>query len=1320
MARSPLSQKVLTPRLPALLILAAAGLSAQSMLPSSLPNGTIGEPLNGSGFVMQVSPETCTTRNWSVSAGALPPGVTLSQPQPGNLSAILSGKPSQTGTFSFTLTAAAGLPCGSPPPVPPVIKSYTLTIDSLALLPDSLGDGAVGSLYEGTTLIPGPAQTCFTYSVTSGILPPGLTLSSQSYYGFVSGTPTQEGVFTFTITGNEGNCAQAFTPKRSFARSYTMHILGISTSSLPQGTAGRPYPSTQLAVAGNLGSVQFGGTNLAPTLQVSQPGVISGTTTTAGTFNAAFNVSDLYSSFGASRVIPIVVNPFPTFPTSTLPGGTVGSPYSAGVAASGGTNPFTYAFESGNLPPGVNIGTGGAFTGTPTTAGTFNFMLRATDANGAVVTQSFAIVVAPAPVLTLNPPTLPTGYLGSAYSASLSVSGFTASFIYNVSAGSLPPGITLGTNGVFQGTPTQAGLFSFTARAIVAGASQAASRDYQIQVVSPVSFVTGATLPGAQVGFPYHVDFQATGGVPAYSFTTQTFSVPGLRFNSGANGNIDGTPTTAGTYSFDVLLNDSANGFATRTFSLTVAPAASITTTALPGGFLSKAYQATLATSGFGSAPTWSIVQGALPAGLVLNPATGDITGTPTQEGSYPFQVSATAGNQIAGPKALSIIIGVPGLDFTPDILPGGTIGVPYSQIFSPSGGTGGYVFSLTSGTIPPGLGLSVDGAVSGTPTTSGTFKFVVRLTSSNLVIERLVSLYVDPTVLDLSPSTLPDAYLGQDYSQGLTPSGGTAPFTFQVISGALPPSVSLDTATGTIAGKPTSVGLYTFGILLTDANHKQILRSYSLTVLNTVTLPGTVLPDGTQNETYPGAQITTSGGVAPFTFGVAKGALPNGLNLATDGSIAGTPLTSGDFSFDVQVTDGNGVSSVGTYSIRVFAVLTVSPNTLPDGLVLQDYTAQLSVAGGAPSYLFQVVSGSLPDGILFNAGSFYGAPTKAGSFEFDIKVTDSRQRTTTKHFSITVGGGPTINIQGVPPAAVVGVPYQAEFSTKGGRQPFRWSYTGNLPPGLSMDAATGAITGIPGAPGIYTFTVRIDDADNLSSTGGFSITVTLAPIGPVIFTPIPTSASPGSQINVGLTLTNPYPVALNGVLALQFTPDSGFDDPAVVFASGGRTLPFTIPAGSTGANFQVPNSAFQTGTVAGLITITASLNVQGADVTPTPVPTQQVRVPPSAPVITRVDLNKTTTGFELIVYGFSTPRQVTAANVKLTAAAGKSLTATDFPFTVGQIFTTYFTDSASAPFGSQFRLVLPFTVSDLTAIGSAAVTLTNSIGTSAPGSVTF
>lgn len=1322
MARPSISRSALTSRLLALSLLLTGALCAQSMLPSSLSNGTIGESLNGNGVALQVSPESCTTRNWSVSSGALPPGIILTQPSPGSLGALLSGQPTQTGTFSFTITATSGLPCSAPPPVPPVVQSYTLTIDALALTPSSLPDTAVGAGYEAPNFYPGPAQTCFTYAVTSGTLPPGFTISSQGYVGSIAGVATQEGIFTFTVTASEGNCAQAFTPRRTATGTYTIRVLGISTSSLPQGTAGRPYPTTQLQVAGNAGPVDFTGGGLAPNLQVSNTGSITGTTTTAGTYLADFSVFDPYSYLYASRTIPIVVNPAPTFPPATLPTGTVGATYSAMVAATGGTTPFAYilATGGGNLPPGLSVQTNGGITGTPTTAGTYNFAVQATDANGALTSQSFVIVIAPAPVLTILPSSLPTGIVGTSYTPSLSASGFFSPPAFSVFSGSLPSGVTLNSNGTFQGTPSQAGLFSFTVQALNSASNQSATRDYQVQIVNPLSFVTPVVLPGAQVGIPYHQGFQATGGSPPYYFDSESVNVPGVQFNPGSNANLDGTPTTAGTYTFDVQVYDSSENYVTRTFSLTVAPPASITTTLLPPAFLGTAYHATLTSSGFAIPPTWSLGESPLPDGLTLNPDTGAITGIPTVTGSFPLMVTATSGNQTAGPKALTLGVGVPGLDFTPDMLPAGTIGIPYDQAFTPTGGTGNYAFLLVSGTPPPGLTVGAGGTVTGIPTTAGTYKFVVRCTSDNLVIERLITLYVDTTSLTLAPDTLPDGYVGQDYDQLLVPSGGTAPFSFQINSGSLPPNVTVDATTGAVFGKPSAAGFYTFAVLVTDANHKQLLHSYDITIHNGGVLPGAALPDGTQGEVYPGAQIKPNGGAAPFNFTVSAGALPPGLQMAVDGNITGTPLSGGDFTFDVTVVDANGQGGVGTYSIRVFSLLTIQPDALPDALVLHDYNAQLSVTGGAPAYTLEVSAGALPDGILFNAGHFQGAPTAAGTFEFDIKVTDSRQRTATKHFSITVTGGPSINVQGVPPPGVLGVAYQASFTTSGGTQPFRWSFTGSLPPGLSMDPNTGAITGIPIGAGVFNFTVRIDDADNLTATGGFSITIALAPLPPITFNPVDPSVPAGSQVNVGLTLTNPYPVALDGVLTLTFTPDSGFDDPAVVFASGGRTLSFRIPAGSTGANFQVPNSAFQTGTVAGLITIVASLNVQGSDVTPTPVPTQQVRVAPSKPVITRVDLNRTATGFELIVFGFSTPRQVTQANVTLAAAAGKSLSATDFPFTVGQIFTTYFSDATSAPFGSQFKLILPFTVSDLTAIGTARITLTNSIGTSDPYTVTF
>jgi hypothetical protein len=197
--------------------------------------------------------------------------------------------------------------------------------------------------------------------------------------------------------------------------------------------------------------------------------------------------------------------------------------------------------------------------------------------------------------------------------------------------------------------------------------------------------------------------------------------------------------------------------------------------------------------------------------------------------------------------------------------------------------------------------------------------------------------------------------------------------------------------------------------------------------------------------------------------------------------------------------------------------------------------------------------------------------------------------------------------------------------------------------------------------------------------------------------------------------------VPVNGTARLAFAADRYGDDPAVLFSNGGRTLPFTIPAGQTDATFGPNQSSFQTGTTAGTITITSSFSSSGTDLTPSPAPQQVVRVNATAPVITKLELNKVSGGFELIVTGYSTPRQMTQAVIKLNPASGSSLAADSFTIPIDGVFTSYYSSSASAPYGSQFRLVFPFFVPQgLTGLASATVTLTNPVGSSAASSVNF
>ncbi|HUR32928.1 MAG TPA: Ig domain-containing protein [Vicinamibacterales bacterium] len=159
--------------------------------------------------------------------------------------------------------------------------------------------------------------------------------------------------------------------------------------------------------------------------------------------------------------------------------------------------------------------------------------------------------------------------------------------------------------------------------------------------------------------------------------------------------------------------------------------APSITTTSLPDATVGTAYSSSLAASG-GTLPyAWSIASGALPAGLQLNGATGDIAGTPTDPAiTSTFTVQVQGGDNRTASKALAIRVAAP-VNVTTASLPSGTIGVAYSQTLTAGGGLAPYGWTLLSGALPAGLALSPGGVISGTPAAIGTASFTVRATDS-------------------------------------------------------------------------------------------------------------------------------------------------------------------------------------------------------------------------------------------------------------------------------------------------------------------------------------------------------------------------------------------------------------------------------------------------------------------------------------------------------------------------------------------------------------------------------------------------------------
>jgi hypothetical protein len=174
-----------------------------------------------------------------------------------------------------------------------------------------------------------------------------------------------------------------------------------------------------------------------------------------------------------------------------------------------------------------------------------------------------------------------------------------------------------------------------------------------------------------------------------------------------------------------------------------------------------------------------------------------------------------------------------PIITVNPLTLPNGTDGTAYNQTVSASGGT---TFSVSSGALPGGLMLNgTTGAITGTPNTAGTFTFSITATDATPCSgSRQYTITIASAgcpAITLSPSTLPPGTTQTPYSQSVTASGGTTPYTYTVASGALPNGLSLNPATGLISGVPLQVGLFNFRIQATDATGCVGSRAYSLAI---------------------------------------------------------------------------------------------------------------------------------------------------------------------------------------------------------------------------------------------------------------------------------------------------------------------------------------------------------------------------------------------------------------------------------------------------------------------------------------------------------
>src|SRR5579872_1367173 len=312
-----------------------------------------------------------------------------------------------------------------------------------------------------------------------------------------------------------------------------------------------------------------------------------------------------------------------------------------------------------------------------------------------------------------------------------------------------------------------------------------------------------------------------------------------------------------------------------------------------------------------------------------------------------------------------------------------------------------------------------------------------------------------------------------------------------------------------------------------------------------------TSMPDGITGTAYS-AQLTSTGS-AKTQWSVSAGSLPPGLGFAsmvgTSVTINGTPTLAGSYPFTIKAQDPQFDNQIATQSFTVNIASTLAITTsvvLPNGVVNQNYSLQMSANGGTAPYTWALapsaaVPNVLPPGLQISGqGLISGIPTAPNSsgYGFDLMVTDSQKNVVQAFFSLIIQPPLTISTGSPLPTGTVNSTYNQPLTATGGTSPYTYSIVdpADTPPGVVINGT--GLGGVPKSTGTYTFTIQVVDKFQYTATKVFQLSI--APVGPLLQTPnrsltfaailggdtpaqqtVPITAPSGTPVNYAVTVDN-------------------------------------------------------------------------------------------------------------------------------------------------------------------------------------------------------